>query len=296
MRLLVVAFAAVMLLGCSAADPNWTTGNGNNNGGSSVGDTGDNGDGPLVGANDSVAVATQSLTSGQSLVTTANLNLRKGPGTSYAIILVMPQGSTVKLLDATPQNGFYNISYNGNSGWSSGAYLKPAPTNTPPSTDPNGPPSPANAVARAQASVGFSYWWGGGAWLATGPTSSTAGSCSGSCPSCTHSGQYGADCSGMVGKAWQFGTVALDVDSHPYSTSDFVNDVPGKWTTVSRGAHNAGDALVYNLNGSGHIVLWESGDGWGSSTVYECRGCSYGCVHDTRTFSSSYHGIRRSGF
>jgi len=43
-------------------------------------------------------------------------------------------------------------------------------------------------------------------------------------------------------------------------------------------------------------VLWEKGDGWGSSTVYECKGCSYGCVHDTRTFSSSYHGIRRAGF
>jgi hypothetical protein len=107
---------------------------------------------------------------------------------------------------------------------------------------------------------------------------------------------YGADCSGMVAKAWQFGTVALNVDSHPYSTSTFVNDVSGKWSTVSRGSLKAGDALVYNSGGSGHIVLWESGDGWGSSTVYECKGCSYGCVHDTRTFTSAYHGIRRAGF
>ena len=295
MRLLVVALGCAMVaLGCSASDPSWS-GAGN---ASNVGDTGDTGDGPLVAANDSIVdTNVQALSVSTPMVTTANLNLRKGPGTSYAIILVIPSGSTVKLLDGTPQNGFYNISYNGNAGWSSGAYLKASTTSNPPTAgDPNGPPTPANSIARAHASVGFSYYWGGGAWLASGPTSSTAGSCSGSCPSCTHSGKYGADCSGMVGKAWEFGTVALDVNSHPYSTSSFVNDVAGKWSTVSRGSLHAGDALVYNSNGSGHIVLWESGDGWGSSTVYECRGCSYGCVHDTRTFSSSYHGIRRAGY
>jgi uncharacterized protein YgiM (DUF1202 family) len=298
MRLLVAALGfAMVALGCSASDPTWSgTGSGSN-----VGDTGDTGDAPLAPADDSiVATNAQALSLSQTIVTTANLNLRKGPGTSYSVIVVIPSGSTVKLLDATAQNGFYNISWNGNAGWSSGAYLKATSSgssNPPPSAgDPNGPPSPANAIARAQASVGFSYYWGGGAWLASGPTSSSAGSCSGSCPSCTHSGKYGADCSGMVGKAWEFGTVALDVNSHPYSTSSFVNDVSGKWSTVSRGSLKAGDAMVYNSNGSGHIVLWEKGDGWGSSTVYECRGCSYGCVHDTRTFSSSYHGIRRAGF
>jgi cell wall-associated NlpC family hydrolase len=159
-----------------------------------------------------------------------------------------------------------------------------------------GSPSPANAIARAAASVGFSYYWGGGAWLASGATSSNKGSCSGSCPSCSHSGSYGADCSGMVAKAWQFGPKTLETNAHPYSTSSFVSDAAGKWSTVSRGALHAGDAMVYNSGGAGHIVLWEKGDGWGASTVYECKGCSYGCVHDTRTFSSSYHGIRRAGF
>jgi len=283
----LVALLAVLASACSASSGWQQTG-------SSSGDGDETGDGPLVGSDDSVTgSAMQGLTVGGSLQTTANLNLRKGAGTSYAVIVVIPSGSVVKVVNATTQNGFVNISWSGNTGWSSSQYLKAVQA---PTTDPNGPPSPSNAVARAQAAVGFSYWWGGGAWLATGPTSSTAGSCSGSCPSCSHSGKYGADCSGMVAKAWQFGTVALDVDSHPYSTASFVNDVSGKWSTVSRGSLKSGDALVYNSNGEGHVVLWESGDGWGSSTVYECRGCSYGCVHDTRTFSSAYHGIRRAGF
>jgi hypothetical protein len=290
MRSLVFALAipAAMLLGCSANNPNFSTG--------------DNGDGPVVGADDSqTSAAASNLSAGDAMVTLANLNLRNGPGTSYGIIVVIPQGSTVQVVDGTSQNGFVNITWSGNTGWSSAKYLQVTSTqnqNNPPptSTDPNGPPSPDNAVARAATSVGFSYYWGGGAWLASGATSSNAGVCSGSCPSCTHSGSYGADCSGMVAKAWQFGNVALDVNSHPYSTSSFVNDVAGKWSTVSRSSLNAGDALVYNSGGSGHIVLWESGDGWGSSTVYECKGCAYGCVHDTRTFSSAYHGIRRDGF
>ena len=45
-----------------------------------------------------------------------------------------------------------------------------------------------------------------------------------------------------------------------------------------------------------YTVIYEKGDVWGSPTVYECRGCSYGCVHDSRSFNSTYHAIRRAGF
>lgn len=276
--------------------------NGDDNG-MSEGDVGDDGpigdavdaDEALVGADDSPAIpeATEPLTTGTA-TTTANLNIRKGPSTGYAVLAVIPKGSTVTLLSLTKNNGWYNVRWNGHSGWSYSAYLRAG--SAPPAVDPNGAPSPANAIARARASVGFSYWWGGGAWLAGGPSSSTRGSCRGSCPSCSHSGHYGADCSGMVGKAWQFGVKTLSVNSHPYSTASFVHDAAGKWRTVSRSALHKGDALVYNSGGGGHIVIWEKGDGWGASTVYECKGCSYGCVHDTRTFSSAYHGIRRAGF
>jgi cell wall-associated NlpC family hydrolase len=257
------------------------------------------GDRALAAADESVP-GIQGTFAASTAKATADVNLRSGPGTSHAILAVIPEGSMVTVLDPTPQNEFLNIEFNGTKGWSHSGYLSTASPGGGGggggAVDVDGPPSPDNAVARAKASVGFSYWWGGGAWQEGGATSSNKGSCSGSCPSCSHSGQYGADCSGMVAKAWQFGTKALDDNDHPYSTSSFNDDEPGKWSTVSRGSLKAGDALVYNSGGAGHIVLYEKGDGWGSPTVYECKGCSYGCVHNTRSFGSSYHGIRRAGF
>lgn len=153
------------------------------------------------------------------------------------------------------------------------------------------------AMARAEAGVGFSYWWGHGRLLPDGPTTATAGSCAGNCPSCTHGGSYGADCSGYVGKVWQVpgSNADLAVDSHPYNTKAFVAD-SALWTTVPRSSLLVADALVYNTNGEGHVFLYSSGDGWGSIDAYECKGCSYGCVHGLRSASSAYHGIRRAGY
>ena len=152
------------------------------------------------------------------------------------------------------------------------------------------------ALERAKSGVGFSYYWGHGSWVPYG-ASSQYGSCSGSCPSCSHSGQYGADCSGYVGKIWQVpsSNTSLTSDSHPYSTVSF-NGASSQWTTVSRASVVAADALVYNENGAGHIFLYESGDGWGSMWAYEAKGCSYGIVHNLRTASSAYKAIRRTGY
>jgi cell wall-associated NlpC family hydrolase len=270
--------------------------------GQSAGDIGDDGDadGPLVAADDgAVGSVNQGLAANAKMRTTSNVNLRKGAGTSFAVLAVIPSGTIVTLLSPVAQNGFLNIEFNGTSGWSSATYLtEVAATGTGGSSGAvsiDGAPSPDNAIARAKAAVGFSYYWGGGAWLAGGATSSNKGSCSGSCPSCSHSGKYGADCSGLVAKAWQFGSKALEVNSHPYSTASF-NGSSSSWSTVSRGSLRKGDALVYNSGGRGHIVMFEKGDGWGSPTVIECRGCSYGCVYNARSFTSNYKGIRRSGF
>jgi Bacterial SH3 domain len=268
-----------------------------------LGDNGDNGDDTppdkLVGVDDSVPSPTDAggagWVNGTKVRTTADLNLRDAPSATAAILRVIPAGSLVTILDPTPQNGFWNIEFDGVRGWASGTFLeKDDPIPSPVGLD--GPSTPANALARARASVGFSYWWGGGAWLGTGVTADNAGTCSGTCGNCSHGGAYGADCSGLVAKAWQYGTKDLAVNSHPYSTGSFVVPKAGYWSDVSRGALQPGDALVYNASGAGHVVLWEKGDGWGSSTVYECKGCSYGCVHDTRTFTSNYKGIRRDGF
>lgn len=249
----------------------------------------------LTGVNEDDAVASAesalstSVAAGSTLQTTANLNLRTGPSTSYSILKVMPQGSNVIAVTGVPKNGWYQIKYSGTTGWSSGSYLKfisaPAVTER------------DKAVSRAKTGVGFSYWWGHGRWLSTGVTSSTRGACYGSCPSCSHSGSYGADCSGYVAKIWQVPSTntTLSSDSHPYSTWNFDNEQHG-WFTITRSTAKKADAMVYNSNGAGHIFLYESGDPWGSFWAYEAKGCSYGIVHNIRTASSAYKAIRRSGY
>ena len=130
-----------------------------------------------------------------------------------------------------------------------------------------------------------------------GPSSGTKGYCSGSCPSCSHSGSYGADCSGYVAKIWQVPSSNDNVaqDSHPYSTWNFDNQSVS-WHTISRGSVQAADALVYNSGSAGHIFLYEKGDGWGQMWAYEAKGCAYGIVHDLRYASSAYKAIRRNGY
>jgi D-alanyl-D-alanine carboxypeptidase len=59
---------------------------------------------------------------GRSVTTTANVNLRSGPGTSYAILKVVPSGSQVGTTTLV-QNGFRYVAYNGVLGWISTAYL-----------------------------------------------------------------------------------------------------------------------------------------------------------------------------
>ncbi len=271
-----------------------------------------------VGGRDAESVV-GAVTVGQTLKTNANLNLRASPSKSAKILLVIPKGSVVTVLTAAASGGFYHVRFAGTAGWVYGLYLdKTAPTvapppasdagtgtdagpTTPPPTDAGPMTPPASGpidvmVSRAKAGVGFSYYWGHGRWSMGGVSSSApAGSCSGSCPSCTHSGSYGADCSGYVAKIWQIPSSNSDVtvDSHPYSTADFVSDTK-LWSTVSRDAVKKGDAFVYNSGGAGHIVLFESGDPWGSSWVYEAKGCSYGVQHNLRTVTSAYHAIRKN--
>lgn len=59
---------------------------------------------------------------GETFTTTARLNLRAEPSTSAKVLLVMPQGATVKAL-AGNSNGFRQVSYNGTTGWAATAYL-----------------------------------------------------------------------------------------------------------------------------------------------------------------------------
>ena len=55
-------------------------------------------------------------------VTTANVNMRKGPGTSYAKITTIPSNSYVPVIRS--ENGWYLVGYDDYEGWISGKYLK----------------------------------------------------------------------------------------------------------------------------------------------------------------------------
>jgi uncharacterized protein YraI len=56
------------------------------------------------------------------VVTTDDLNLRSGPGTSYSIIRVMPKGTEV-VASNSHQNGFAPVTVDGVDGWASALYL-----------------------------------------------------------------------------------------------------------------------------------------------------------------------------
>lgn len=234
-------------------------------------------------------------------VTATSLNLRTGAGTTNAIVTSMPCGATVTVLGG-PTSGWWNVRYNTSTGWASGTYLVAAAsfdasicgggTTTPP-TPAGVAPEVSRIFEMARSAVGYSYYWGHGSW---GTNGLDHGACSGSCPSCTHSGRYGADCSGFVAKVWQIPSASpVTTDAHPYSTYDFVNSTR-HWSRVDRPMTRPGDAMVYNSGGSGHIFLVESGsDPWGSVWVFEARGCATGIVHNLRSAPTNYTTIRREG-
>lgn len=233
-------------------------------------------------------------------VTASALNLRSGAGTTNMILTSMSCGAQVTVVGG-PLNGWWNVRYQTFTGWASGAYLVAdsafdpstcgGTTMTPPT--PSTSPEVSRIFELSRSAVGYSYYWGHGSW---GTDGTEHGSCSGSCPSCSHSGRYGADCSGFIAKVWQIPSASpVTVDRHPYSTYNFYNST-SHWNRVSRSAIRPGDALVYNSGSAGHIALFESGsDPWGSVWTYEARGCSYGIVHNLRTIASNYVAIRREG-
>lgn len=67
-------------------------------------------------------VATPDPGSTGGATTTSELNLRAGPSAADSVLSVIPNGAAVTV-DGAPQNGFYPISYSGQSGWAAGDYL-----------------------------------------------------------------------------------------------------------------------------------------------------------------------------
>lgn len=275
-------------------------------------ETGEVNDEVIAGASESGSAITTRYPAGTTARTTANLNLRSGASTDDDVIVVMPAGSRVTLVDGSPDSGWYAVQFNGEEGYAFGSRLRvdaaapmPPPEMMPDPAMPD-PAMPGGGVSmsgdfagqqsRAQSGEGFSYYWGHGAWDPSGATAANRGTCSGSCPGCSHRGDYGADCSGFVGKVWQISECAGDLteDKHGPGTSTYRHsDGGGQWSQVDRSNLQPGDVLVYN-SGSGHIVWVNGGDGWGSPDVYESRGCRYGVVRNNRSFGSEYIAIRRN--
>lgn len=59
-------------------------------------------------------------------VTTANLNLRKGPGTNYSVITVMNNGSTIEILSVS--GNWAQVDYNDTIGYAHTAYMSSVQT------------------------------------------------------------------------------------------------------------------------------------------------------------------------
>ncbi|WP_349369642.1 SH3 domain-containing protein [Salinarimonas sp.] len=75
----------------------------------------------LVGAV-ALLIAATDLAAAAPARTTADLNLRTGPGTQYRVILAMPRGSLVDVGRCVPR--WCEVSYRGRVGWASSRYLR----------------------------------------------------------------------------------------------------------------------------------------------------------------------------
>lgn len=248
----------------------------------------------LVGSDERVEYApigaggVSSLALNTQLGAEAHVNLREAPSPEARLVMVIPQGATVTVVERTdPENGYYRVDYFGRTGWAYGAWLAPGV----------GSLSSAltevqkdNILERARRSDGYSYWWGHGKF----GCGLGQGSCSGSCPDCSHVGEGGADCSGMVAKAWAVppSDPGTCVNSHPYSSTYFATEST-YWRTIDRANIERADAFV--KRGGGHIMIRGSGtSSTGLPFILECSGCSAGCITHYRSVSSDdYKVIRR---
>lgn len=72
------------------------------------------------------------------------LNMRTGPGTNHSIITTL--GHLTKLNYTNIENNWYQVSYNGQTGWISGTYVNATPSTTPaPAPKPTPTPAPTPA-------------------------------------------------------------------------------------------------------------------------------------------------------
>ena len=103
---------------------------------------------------------------GMTLIATANVNLRSGPSTSSTILDIVEKGSEVTLLSDTKQNGYYQVKFQGTSGWSHGNYYeKPGSGSTSGGGDDGQPWTCTGSYATTKVSGGKYYSTSFGCWV-----------------------------------------------------------------------------------------------------------------------------------
>lgn len=103
-RLFVLAVSAAALVACSSAE-------------------GGEEEAPVEETGEAVS---ESVPVGTLLHATSAVSMREGPSTSDTRIKVVANGSTVKVVIASPSNGFYRVSQGNDEGWVFGRYLSRA--------------------------------------------------------------------------------------------------------------------------------------------------------------------------
>jgi uncharacterized protein YgiM (DUF1202 family)/uncharacterized protein YvpB len=79
---------------------------------------------------DYISVTPGAVTGSGTGTTTTRLNLRSGAGTSFGVLLVMPAGAAVTIVSG-PVAGWYQLTYQGTTGYASGQYLTIEPGEDP---------------------------------------------------------------------------------------------------------------------------------------------------------------------
>lgn len=110
-----------------------------------------------VSFSQSAQVTAPQASASEAMAATANLNMRTGPGTGYQIIKVIPKGAQVAVSGS--QNGWFKVTYQGSTGWASGAYLvslQPQAPSPAPSVSATYIKTTANLNMRTGAGTGYS--------------------------------------------------------------------------------------------------------------------------------------------
>ena len=196
---------------------------------------------------------TTSTSSGKTYYsTTAGLNVRSGPGTSYASKGTLSYGQAVSVVDSSSY--WYKIKFGSGYGYVGSKYLstsKPSSTTSTPST-PDTPSSSSSIVSYAKSFLGCSYVYG-----AAGPNS--------------------FDCSGFTKYVYaHFGK------SIPRSSASQYDSC----TKISKSSLRAGDLVFFSNSSSGgsvgHVAIY-----MGNGQIIHAANSSRGVCTDS--LNSSYY-------